>query len=129
MKVYETKPVAFLYKNKIKYLIDSSSNLITSKENMNFNELPSVFGKGAEYNFLYFFQQLESNNFPIKLVKNFYYFQVGRWDLQLASNQIIKLPYDKTKDAIIKSVGLLNRKDFKNYNIIDLRVHGEIIVE
>jgi len=129
VKVYETKPVAILFKNKTKYLLDSSSNLISFKENMNFNELPGVFGKEAEYNFLYFLQQLKNNNFPKKQVKNFYYFQVGRWDLQLVSNQIIKLPYNKTGDAIIKSVELLDRKDFKSYNIIDLRVHGKIIVE
>ena len=36
---------------------------------------------------------------------------------------------NNTDDAIIKSVELLNRKDFKNYNIIDLRVDGKIIVE
>ena len=31
--------------------------------------------------------------------------------------------------AITKSVELLAREDFKNYNIIDLRVDGKIIVE
>jgi len=32
-------------------------------------------------------------------------------------------------DAIQKSIELLEREDFKNYNIIDLRVDGKIIVE
>ena len=35
----------------------------------------------------------------------------------------------KLTEAIKKSVELLNRKDFENYNIIDLRVYGKIIVE
>ena len=96
---------------------------------MNFNHLPSVFGNDAENNFVYFFDQLENNNFPIKKIKNFYYFQIGRWDLQLLNNKIIKLPHNNTEDAIKKSVELLNREDFKNYNIIDLRVDGKIIVE
>ena len=34
-----------------------------------------------------------------------------------------------TDDAIIKSIELLDHKDFKNYNVIDLRVDGKIIVE
>ena len=34
-----------------------------------------------------------------------------------------------TDDVIIKSIELLVNKDFKNYNIIDLRVDGKIIVE
>ena len=129
VKIFETKPVAILYKNKAKYLLDSSSNLIFFENNMNFNQLPSVFGIGAENYFVYFFNQLENNNFPINNIKKFYFFQIGRWDLQLANDKIIKLPHDNIEDAIKKSIELLNRKDFQNYNIIDLRIDGKIIVE
>ena len=129
VKIFETKPVAILYKNKAKYLLDSSSNLIFFENNMNFNQLPSVFGIGAENYFVYFFNQLENNNFPINNIKKFYFFQIGRWDLQFANDKIIKLPNDNVEDAIKKSIELLNRKDFQNYNIIDLRVDGKIIVE
>ena len=129
IEIFETKPIAILFKNKAKYLLDSSSNLISYEDNINFDELPSVFGEGAENNFIYFFNQLKKNNFPNKKIKNFYYFQIGRWDLELLNNKIIKLPYTNIDDSIIKSVELLGRKDFKNYNIIDLRVDGKIIVE
>ena len=129
VKIFETKPIAILFKNKTKYLLDNSSNLISFKENMNFNQLPGVFGDEAENNFVYFFNQLENNSFPINKIKNFYYFQIGRWDLQLLNNKIIKFPYNNTNDAIIKSIELLDHKNFKNYNIIDLRVDGKIIVE
>ena len=129
VKIFETKPVAILYKNKAKYLLDSSSNLIFFENNMNFNQLPSVFGIGAENYFVYFFNQLENNNFPINNIKKFYFFQIGRWDLQLANDKMIKLPHDNIEDAIKKSIELLNRKDFQNYNIIDLRIDGKIIVE
>ena len=91
--------------------------------------MPSVFGKGAENNFIYFFNQLKKNNFPNKQIKNFYYFQIGRWDLQLVNNKIIKFPDNNIDYAINKSIELLAREDFKNYNIIDLRVDGKIIVE
>ena len=43
--------------------------------------------------------------------------------------QIIKFPANKVPEAIQRSVELLARKDFKNYNIIDLRIHGKIVVE
>ena len=129
IKIFETKPIAILFRNKVKYLLDSSSNLISFKDNISFNKLPNVFGEGAENNFIYFLDQLEKNNFPTMKIKNFYYFQIGRWDLQLLDNKIIKFPHNNTVDAIIKSIELLNRKDFKNYNIIDLRVDGKIIVE
>ena len=129
LKVFETYPVAILYKNKDKYLIDSSSNLIFLKNELDLNEFPSVFGENAENHFTLFLKVLKNNNFPIKKVEKFFYFQTGRWDLRLKSNQTIKLPYSKINNAIIKSAELLDREDFKKYNIIDLRVPGKIIVE
>jgi len=129
VKIFETKPVAILYKNKTKYLLDSSSNLIFFEENAHFNQLPGIFGEGAESYFIYFLNQLENNNFPIKSIKKFYFFQIGRWDLQLANNKIIKFPHNNIEDAIKKSIELLDRRDFENYNIIDLRIDDKIIVE
>ena len=96
---------------------------------MNYNKLPNVFGEEAENNFIDFFDQLKKNQFPNKQIKNLYYFQIGRWDLQLANNKIIKFPHNNINDAIKKTIELLDSKDFKNYNIIDLRVDGKIIVE
>jgi len=129
INVYETKPVAILFKENSKYLLDSSSNLITFSENMLIDNFPSVFGEEAEQDFINFYNQLENNNFPKQRVKNFYYFQIGRWDLELLNKQIIKFPANKIPEAIQRSVELLARKDFKNYNIIDLRIHGKIVVE
>ena len=129
IKIFETKPVAILFKNQVKYIIDSSSNLIVFKKDIELNNLPGVFGEGAEKNFINFFDQLKKNHFPNKQIKNFYYFQIERWDLQLFNNKIIKFPYNASDDLILKSIELLERKDFENYNIIDLRVDGKIIVE
>ena len=129
VKIFETKPVGVLFKDKDKYILDSSSNLISFDDDLNFDQLPSIFGDDAENNFINFFNQLKVNNFPRKKIKKFYYFKIGRWDLQLANSKTIKFPYNVTNDIIKKSVELLDRKDFKNYNIIDLRVDGKIIVE
>ena len=129
IKVYETKPIAILFKKNHKYLLDSSSNLITFSENMLIDDFPSVFGEGAEQHFINFYNQLENNNFPNQKIKNFYYFKIGRWDLKLLNDLIIKFPASKIIEAIQQSVELLNRKDFENYNVIDLRIHGKIVVE
>ena len=129
IKVYETKPIALLVKSKKKYFLDSSSNLIFSDKNLSTEDLPSVFGEDAEKNFMIFFDQLENNNFSTKLIKNFYYFRIGRWDLELFDKKIIKFPSNKTIEAIQQSVELLSRQDFENYDIIDLRIHGKIVTE
>ena len=129
INIYETKPVAILFKENSKYLLDSSSNLMPFNKSMPFGDLPSIFGEGAEKDFINFFNQLGNNNFSTKQVKNFYYFQIGRWDLELLNNQVIKFPISKIPEAIQQSVELLTRKDFENYNVIDLRIHGKIVVE
>ena len=129
IKIYETKPVGILFKNNTKYIIDTVSNLITFNDNLVNNNFPNIFGKDAEKDFINFFEQLKNNKFPRKQVKNYYYFQVDRWDVKLTNNQIIKFPSKKRKEAIQQSVKLLNHEDFENYKVIDLRIHGKIVVE
>ena len=96
---------------------------------MNFDELPNIIGDGAEKNIVNFYEQLEINKFPTDGIKNFYYFKIGRWDLELSDNRVIKLPHNVDNNIIKKTADLLNRKDFKNYKVIDLRIDGKIIVE
>ena len=129
IKIYETKPVGIVFKNNTKYIIDTVSNLITFNDNLVNNNFPNIFGKDAERDFINFFEQLKNNKFPRKEVKNYYYFQVDRWDVKLTNNQIIKFPSKKRKKAIQQSVKLLNHEDFENYKVIDLRIHGKIVVE
>ena len=129
INVFETKPIGILFKNNTKYILDTSSNLVLFKKKMFNDFFPSIFGEGAEKEFVNFFNLLKDNQFPWKEIKNYYYFQIGRWDLQLFSNQTIKLPPNKTADAIQNAIELLNRKDFDNYNIIDLRISGKIVAE
>jgi len=130
IKVFETNPIAVLIKKNNKYVIDTSGNLIVLKKNdVNFSKLPNIFGDVMENDFIYFYNELKKNNFPNNQIKNFYYFQIGRWDLELLNNKIIKFPYNNIVNSIIKSIELLDNKNFENYKIIDLRVDGKIIVE
>ena len=129
IKVYETQPIAILYKKNNKYLIDNLSNLITLNKNIYNNDLPNVFGSGAEINFINFLNLLEKNNFPKNRIKNYYYFPINRWDIELLNKKIIKFPIDEINKAIQQSIKLLNSKDFQDYNLIDLRLHDKIVVK
>ena len=62
-------------------------------------------------------------------IKNYYYFQIGRWDLKLFNKQLIRLPANEIASAIQLASELLKRKDFENYSIIDLRINGKVITE
>ena len=129
VKIFETTPIAVLFKKKSKFLLDNSSNLISLNKKIDDNQLPKIFGDKAENNFIFFYNKLKNNKFPTDKIKNYYFFQIERWDLELLNNKVIKYPHNNTEDAIKKSIELLNRKDFEKYNIIDLRVGGKIIVE
>ena len=129
IKIFETEPLAILYRENKKYVLDSLSNLIVLEESLNEKKLPKVFGLKAENDFINFFNQLTSNKFPKNRIKSYTYFQINRWDLKLINDQIIKFPSEKRKKAIQQSVELLNREDFKKYKVIDLRIDGKIVVE
>ena len=129
LNIFETKPLAILIKKKKKYLIDNKSNLIDLNKNINTTDLPTVFGESAEMYFLNFYDNLKNNNFLTNKIQNFYYFQIGRWDIQLLNGQLIKFPSTNIVESIGQIVKLLNRKDMKKYNVIDLRIKNKLVVE
>ncbi len=129
INIFETKPIGIIFKKNKKYIIDSSSNLISEKDFENTKDLYNIFGDEAEKYFISFYERLNNNNFSINNIKNFYFYKIGRWDLELKNKVIIKFPDNKIDEAINKSIELLNRQDFKKYKIIDLRVDGKIITE
>ena len=129
VKIFETRPIGILFKDKKEYLLDSSANLIKIENKNNFGKLPDIIGNDSENNIIDFLNQLKKNKFPINNIKKFSYFNIGRWDLELADNRIIKFPHNADNIIIKKTIKLLSRKDFQNYKIIDLRIDGKIIVE
>ena len=129
IKVNESKPIAIIFKGSKKYLLDDISNLHTFNKDLYQVNFPSVFGENADKNFIKFFNLLKNNNFPTDKIKEYYYFQIGRWDIKLLNNKTIKFPSKKIVLAIERSVKLLNREDFKKYNSIDLRMSNEVVVE
>ena len=129
IKVNESKPIAIVFKNSKKYLLDDISNLHAFNQDLYQDIFPSIFGENADKNFVQFFNLLKNNGFPIDKIKEYYYFQIGRWDIKLLNKKIIKFPSKKIVSAIERSVKLLNREDFKKYNLIDLRMSNEVVVE
>ena len=129
VKVYEEHPTAILNKKNKKFFIMESSKLIPFTDNIAFENLPTVFGEESEVHLVSFLQSLKNAEFPTQRIKNFYFFKIGRWDVQLKDDQVIKFPFKNVNEAINQSIQLMNRKDFVKYKIIDLRISGKIITE
>ncbi len=129
VKIHEEKPIAILNKKRKKFFFCESSKLIPFNKNFNFNDLPSVFGEDSEIYLIDFIKLLRKNEFPINKIKDFYFFKIGRWDIRLENEQIIKLPFIQVEETIKQLIALLNRKEFQKYKVIDLRINDKIITE
>ena len=55
--------------------------------------------------------------------------KVHIWNNELIKKSKLGKKYQKIANEIQQSIELLTRKDFRNYKIIDLRIHGKIVVE
>ena len=76
-----------------------------------------------------FLKDLKSAQFPVKRIKNYYFFKIGRWDIQLKNDQVFKFSFKNVAQSIKKSIQLIDRTDFQKYKVIDLRINDKIITE
>ena len=60
-------------------------------------------------------------------IKNLYFYQSKRWDLELKNNIIFKLPENVSVESINNILVFLNDNNLDNIKVIDLRVHNQII--
>ena len=61
------------------------------------------------------------------IIKNFYYFPSGRWDIEMISGVLIKLPISGIKKSLYLSIELLNDIEFSNIKILDIRQKNQIV--
>ena len=125
----EVNFVAKLFKDKKKYLLADNNNLVSLNDYVIEQNLPTIYGKDAEYYFNDFQKLLKLNNFNLNIISSYYFFQINRWDLVTNNQKIIKFPSKGLKEAIKVANKLLNNKDFNKYSVIDLRINNKIITQ
>ena len=125
--VSERKPVATGINEKKRYYITNEGKRIGYVNLKAFENLPVIFGNHK--NFTLFFQKIENSNFNISIIKAFYYFDVGRWDIELKDHRIIKLP-ELQIENILKELNLiLIDSNFSKYKIFDYRIKDQLILQ
>ena len=125
INIKPTKFVARLSSND--QLVGANGKLIEDKENSEI--LPYIFGEFNSNNFLNFKKIIIRSKFTFNRFKILYFFPSNRWDILTYDDVLIKLP----KDNIFKSLNLaykvINSNDFKNKNLIDLRINKHLVVK
>jgi len=124
----EIKTTKFIARvsNNGQYLVGANGKLIEDKNN---NELlPYIFGEFNSKDFLSFKQNIEKSIFSFSNLKTLYFFPSGRWDVLTDNDVLIKLPQNNIFDSLNLAYKVVNNKDMKNINLIDLRINNHLII-
>ncbi len=123
----EKKIVAVLYKKKEKYYISNKGSIVNFKKIKKYKDLPKVFG-GEKY-FFSFYQKLKNDNFPIAQIKTYYFFESGRWDLEMDDGKTIKLPIENYLSSLKNFINSMEDISFSNFKIFDYRIKDQLILK
>ena len=126
IKVEKTNFLARITQNGKTFLIGSNGKL--SSDHNSIIKLPYVFGKPDIKEFLKFKKIIDKSSIKYSNIKNLYFFQSKRWDLELKNNVVIKLPKDHIKNSLEDVFIFINENKFKNIKVVDARVKNQIII-
>jgi len=125
VRIEKTKFLAKINKKDKIFYIGSNGKLI--KNNTKY-ELPFVFGNPDINEFLRLKKIVDNSKLNYKEIKNLYYFQSKRWDIELHNNLIIKLPKKNLGNYLDIAFDILKNDNLNKSRQIDLRVKNQIII-
>jgi len=123
INIKPTKFVARLSNND--RLVGANGKLIEDKRNSEI--LPYIFGEFNSQNFLKFKKNITQSKFTLTKFKTLYFFPSNRWDILTNNNILIKLPHNNFLESLNLAFKIISSDDFKNKNLIDLRVNNHLI--
>ena len=126
IKIEKTNFLASTNINGKNYLVGSNGKFINTKDYS--QNLPFIFGNFETEKFLEFKNIILQTDFKYNNIKNFYYFPSGRWDIEMISGVLIKLPISGIKESLNLSIDLLEDIEFSNIKILDIRQKNQIVV-
>ena len=123
------KKTIFLATIKIQneiFLIGSNKKLIKSE--LNYPNLPLVLGSPSLEDFFLINENISKSSIKFNEIKKLYFFPSKRWDLELNSGILIKLPINSSIKELNDFYKIKNLPYFNNVKIFDMRVNKQIIV-
>ncbi len=126
IKIIKTQILAKIKKNDKLLFLGSNGKLIENQNNT--NRIPFIFGDFSNEEFFKLKSIVDKSNFDYKRIKNLFFFKSGRWDLEINSGTLIKLPKSKLSEAVDLFSQILKNDQFKDIKLIDLRQTNQLII-
>tara|TARA_B100000767_G_C19525359_1_gene434267 strand:- start:21 stop:698 length:678 start_codon:yes stop_codon:yes gene_type:complete len=125
----DIKPTRFVAKlsNNDQLIVGSNGKIIEYKKNI--ETLPFIFGEFNSNEFLIFKKSVDQSKLIFAEFKTLYFFPSNRWDILTYDNVLIKLPQDNILISLNLAYKIINSNDFKDKNLIDLRVNKHLIIK
>jgi len=108
-------------------LIGANGKLIEDIENTQI--LPYIFGEFKSQDFLKFKENITKSKFTFTQFKTLYFFPSKRWDILINDDILIKLPQENYFESLNLAYRAINNDDFRNKNLIDLRMNNYLITK
>ena len=126
IKIDKTDFFAQVIKNDIYFLLGSNGNLIKTNE-LNKN-IPVIVGDFNIENFMNIKKAADESNFNFFSIKKLFSYNSGRWDLELVSGILVKLPRNDILESLNFLALMLIENKEKKINMIDLRQKNQIVI-
>ena len=124
--IYEKETIAIINYKQNKFYLTKDGEEIEYFKNAILEKLPNIFGK--QKNFLEIYTTMSQLNFPISKIKSFYYFEIGRWDIILENDKIIKLPVKNLITSLENFMKLYQKINYEKYSVFDYRIKDQLIL-
>ena len=125
IKIHRTEFYARVIKDGIYYFLGSNGKLI--KTNISNENIPTIVGEFDNKNFMELKKAADDSKFDFFSIKKLFFHKSGRWDLELNSGILVKLPRIDILDFLKFLILFLSENKEKKINIIDLRQKNQII--
>ena len=127
--ILNIKPTKFVAKttNANQVIVGSNGKLITSVQSN--KTLPYIFGEFNSIELLKFKKNVEQSNFNFSELKKIYFFPSNRWDILTTDDILIKLTKNNVPESLSMAYKIITSTQFKDKNIIDLRIKNHLIVK